>query len=351
MNILKPELIWIENRCYRKLNVKDNENKMYIEDDMYPVQPNEYNEEEDDVVEDDLPIKYENQKFWISLPVPGELIGYVCGNQRFNIKRIKDSTGAEIKIPSRLSGPDRGGNKYGNERSSDFVITAEKESSVSQAYRMLKEIMNSGRWKIADFTHFISIPVNSDSIQKKFLTFCKAVSQSCPSAVQGAVFTNPSKLHLTICMLTLLDKREMEEAKAALNDCASEITKMLGQRRLELDIKGIEYMNDDDAEVDVLYAKVIETDGSNVLKIIAEKLAETFSNMNLAPRHYSVKLHLTLLKSRSYNEKRSSFDARPILQKFKDYEFGQMEVTEIHISTRHTGHNNKYYSPSALINV
>ncbi|KFM75181.1 Activating signal cointegrator 1 complex subunit 1, partial [Stegodyphus mimosarum] len=100
-------------------------------------------------------------------------------------------------------------------------------------------------------------------------------------------------------------------------------------------------MNDDPAEVDVLYAKVQETDGDNCLQIIANLLAEKFVAEGFAKQqHECVKLHVTLMNSLFANkneetgQSRHTFDARPILEKYGDFDFGEMELNEIHISIR-----------------
>lgn len=68
-----------------------------------------------------------------------------------------------------------------------------------------------------------------------------------------------------------------------------------------------------------------------------------------------VKLHATLINSIKRQDDelpevlavkkrpRVSFDAYPIMQKFKDFDFGQVDFTELHISKRHTVDTNGYY--------
>jgi activating signal cointegrator complex subunit 1 len=44
---------------------------------------------------------------------------------------------------------------------------------------------------------------------------------------------------------------------------------------------GVEYMNDDPAEVDVLYGKVYSKDGSHILQDIADGIVNYFSDKGL----------------------------------------------------------------------
>lgn len=67
-----------------------------------------------------------------------------------------------------------------------------------------------------------------------------------------------------------------------------------------------------------------------------------------------VKLHATLINSRYRKDtnddsnrdryrKRLSFDARPILRKYKDYYFGIQPLTMLHLSDRLTVDKSGYY--------
>lgn len=79
---------------------------------------------------------------------------------------------------------------------------------------------------------------------------------------------------------------------------------------------------------------------------------------------HSVKLHVTLIKSRNMDKndddddqgsthnrqrRRTVFDARQILQNFADYNFGGQEVNEIHLSCRHTTACDGSYEATASI--
>lgn len=72
--------------------------------------------------------------------------------------------------------------------------------------------------------------------------------------IDECLFQTPSKLHLTICVLNLLDVCELEQGIDLLQQFPYE--NILGGDKLFVDIKGLEVMNDDPSDVDVLYAKV-----------------------------------------------------------------------------------------------
>lgn len=75
-------------------------------------------------------------------------------------------------------------------------------------------------------THFLSIPTNSEDIQKNFEEFKKSVldDEECSMReVDEFIFQNPKKLHLTIGVLLLLDNPEKQEAVKALQHCKENI--------------------------------------------------------------------------------------------------------------------------------
>lgn len=60
-----------------------------------------------------------------------------------------------------------------------------------------------------------------------------------------------------------------------------------------------------------------------------------------------VKLHVTLINTRFSNgtevENGGTFDARSVLEKYADYEFGSQNVSEIHLSMRYTTSTDGFY--------
>ena len=109
-----------------------------------------------------------------------------------------------------------------------------------------------------------------------FLDFQNNVMESCSSDTRGldeTVFQTPSLLHLTIGTLALMDEIERKKAKEILE---SAIEEFKVAKKLSIEIKGLEIMNDDPGEVDVVYAKVNDCDELQTLADgIVSKFAET----------------------------------------------------------------------------
>lgn len=128
-------------------------------------------------------------------------------------------------------------------------------------------------------SHFVSIPIYSDNIKKNFLKFKDEILQG-PSTrgIDPTIFQKVEKFHLTIVTLALLDDKEIEEAKQLLNSCQSNIQKIFSGNKPKIVLKGVEIMNDDPHEVDVLYGKVCLDSREDIdcLQEAADEILETF---------------------------------------------------------------------------
>ena len=134
--------------------------------------------------------------------------------------------------------------------------------------------MASARQK-QPFTHFLSIPVNTASVQENFLAFKRDVLETLEdvSGLDETIFQTETLLHLTVGTMALLDQRERNLARDILMDCKENIIQpLLLDKTLEFSIEGLEIMNDDPAAVDVLYGKI--QDDSGALQRIVDGLGE-----------------------------------------------------------------------------
>ncbi|GFQ93107.1 activating signal cointegrator 1 complex subunit 1, partial [Trichonephila clavata] len=318
MDILNPKLAWIDGRCYRQLPVRESLNAKH-EEPVQPVRPQIH--VDDDYEDSSLPIKHEGDKFYISITVPTESIGCIIGAKGNTKKQIQDDTCTKIIIPENRS-------KKVDE--ADITITGGKASNVARAY------------------HRISNIVQDNDV----LSNCRG-----SVGINEGIFESPAKLHLTIAMLTLMTNREKEEAAAMLQKYKNNILHLLDGKSLCIEIKGVEYMNDEPESVTVLYGKVRETDSDSCLQIISNELSKIFAESPLGMKALSndpdnVKLHVTLMKGRTgARGYRETFDARQILEKYADYSFGETTVKEIHISIRFSYGKDAYYKPFYVLEL
>ena len=265
--------------------------------------------------------------------------------------RLETDTKTRINIPRK--GKD-----------GDIIVSGPSRSGVALAANRIDVIVATARQR-QPFTHFLSIPVNTGLVQENFLNFKRDVLETLDEVygLDETIFQTETLLHLTVGTMALLDQRERDLARDLLTDCQESVIQPLLQGgSLEFSIEGLEIMNDDPADVDVLYGKV--RDESGILQNIVDGIVEKFVQSGLMRREYDrVKLHATLLNTLFRRDQgdlgdrdrkeRESFDARALLDRFSELSLGRVSLTELHLSQRRAGRrtNSGYYLPSAVLSI
>ncbi|XP_043375360.1 activating signal cointegrator 1 complex subunit 1 isoform X2 [Dermochelys coriacea] len=286
----------------------------------------------------------------------GERLRYIIGKKGETRKRLETETRTSISIP-----------KPGME--GQIVITGQQRSGVISARTRIDVLAESFRKK-QPFTHFLSFALNQPAIQEKFLQFKEEVLEKCSKdyGVNSSLFQNPAKLHLTIGTLVLLNEQEIQKACELLQRSKEDfINKTVGGKSLTVEVAGIEYMNDDPAMIDVLYAKVHMKDGSDKLQLIADRLMEQFVTSGLMMKEWDrVKLHATIMNTlfrkdpnveeknnaatgKSSLKERETFDGRNILKIFENFYFGELQLNSVHLSQRFSTDSSGYYATSGQL--
>lgn len=351
MEVLRPALININGRVYRKNAVKEESYDEEEEDYSY------YGTEDDQCMDEPCEqhaIEQTEKGFRCVVDIPSVLHKYIIGKKGETRKRLESETKTSINIPKQgVEGP--------------IVITGAQRAAVSSAVTRLELLIESFRRK-QPFTHFLSFALNDASIQAGFLRFKEEVLDQCSQdlGVDASIFQNPAKLHLTVGTLALLNEVEVQRAYELLLQCQDFIRDLTAGKPLALVVSGIEYMNDDPSMVDILYAKVQVKDGSDTLQLLADKLVEHFVASGLMVKEWDrVKLHGTVMntlfrKDPSAEDKgnhggkpnikdREAFDARTILQVFGAYHFGEFDLNKVQISQRFSSDSTGYYSSAGEV--
>ncbi|XP_051925699.1 activating signal cointegrator 1 complex subunit 1 isoform X1 [Hippocampus zosterae] len=351
MDVLRPPLININGRIYRRNFVQEEQNEE--EEDFAYMGPLESEEFEAEDTCDTHLIEQTERGFRCAIDVPTVLYKYIIGKKGETRKRLESDTKTSINIP-----------KQGME--GQIVITGPHKSAVSSAITRIEVLVDNFRKK-QPFTHFLSFPLNDPKIQEGFLRFKDDVLEQCSQdhGLDESIFQNPAKLHLTIGTLTLLDESEVRKACGHLQECQNFIRDITGGKPLPLQVASIEYMNDDPAMVDVLYAKVNVTDGSDKLQVIADRLVEYFVSVGQMAREWDrVKLHGTVMNTRFRKDttaedasglsrqgpnEREAFDARNLLKTFGSYHFGELDLNRVSLSQRYSADCTGYYASAGSI--
>lgn len=351
MEVLRPALININGRIYRRNVVK--EEQYEEEEDFSYMGPPESEDLGEDETCDSHFIEQTDKGYRCAIDVPSVLYKYIIGKKGETRRRLEFDTKTSINIP-----------KQGLE--GQIVITGSQKAAISSAVTRVEVLVESFRKK-QPFTHFLSFRLNDPKIQEGFLRFKDEVLQQCSQdhGVEESIFQNPAKLHLTVGTLALLNEMEVRKACEQLQECQNFIRDLTEGKPLPLKVTGIEYMNDDPAMVDVLYAKVDVKDNSDKLQMIADRLVEHFVSAGLMVREWDrVKLHGTVMNTlfrkdstvedtggpgRQTISEREAFDARNILKMFRAHDFGEFELNAVLLSQRYSSDCTGYYTSAGSI--
>ncbi|XP_055631759.1 activating signal cointegrator 1 complex subunit 1 [Toxorhynchites rutilus septentrionalis] len=349
MDVMSPQLMWVGTRCYRVNHVSEqryqtqDDNKPYIEEDLY--------EEDDRELDYDIEMK-EGGKLQTSFHVPSTFFAMIIGSKGTARRRLEAETKTQIIVP-----------KQGTE--GDIVVKGTSRKAVAACRQRIELIVLGARTK-QQFTHFLSVPLNSSEIKTNYSRFREKVLTELPSLFQldESLFQRVDKLHLTLCTMSLMDNEDRSHAAQLLQECRETIIEpiLADFGAVEIRVRGLEYMNDDPHAVDVLYANV----ESEALQQIADQMMEYFvANGLMQRKHDRVKLHVTLMNSlfrdsgdgSSGGESdgkrgtRVTFDATAILREFGHYNFGTQKVSEIHLSQRYSTACDGFYEATGMVKI
>ncbi|KAM3913762.1 activating signal cointegrator 1 complex subunit 1 [Leptodactylus fuscus] len=352
MEVLRPTLINIGGRVYRKNTVREATYQNEEEEDDF------YRESIQCVDEpcDDFTIEETEKGFQCSINLPSQLFKYIIGKKGETRRTLESDTRTSISIP-----------RQGME--GDIVITGQNRNGVISARTRIELLAETFRKK-QPFTHFLSFALNHPEIQERFLQFKEDVLSKCfkDHGIESSIFQNPAKLHLTIGTLVLLNESEVTQACQLLQNCKEEfLDKIAAGKPMEVEVCGVEYMNDDPAMVDVLYAKVQMKDGSERLQLIADRLMQRFVGSGLMLKDWDrVKLHATVMNTlfrrdplaeerissgRFGQRERESFDARNVLKLFDKFYFGEISLDTVHLSQRFSVDGSGYYTAAGRVQI
>jgi len=372
-DVLNPTLVQINGRIYcdyfshGKVNETHESNQEFDPDNGFG--GDWLMEDDDDYYDDtcenscDFEVFQPNNGGWqVNLEIPQCLHAYMIGARHSLRKQMEQETGAKIDYPQR--------NKYA--RPKPVVVTCKDRKSVISCANRIHIMSMDVRWR-APFTHFLSIKLSVDPVLTNFEKFRDDIlsQRELSHNIDECLFQTPSKLHLTICVLNLLDVCEVERGIDLLQQFPyRDIT---GGDKLFVDIKGLEVMNDDPSDVDVLYAKV--ECKNDTLQKLADEIMDTFVRRNFCQKPLihdrGVKLHATLINSKfrpgiqgvstlkldtgkrvmgDYSATRQSFDASKLLKstKYNNFNFGRICVDEILLSSRSSFTDGYYTTVSNL---
>jgi len=353
MDVLKPEIVHIEGRRYRKPPVLNNKRNRRQEEQSHGAYY------EDDLYDNDEPVSCEAEnpnivkvdgKFQeILKDIPSFYFRFIIGHGGEKKKKLEFETKTTIKLPKTGDG--------------DIVITGKDQGGIIAARAKINTIFEMNR-REAPSAHFLNIQLSSIKLSETFEEFKKRVLKMNLRGIDESLFQYPERLHLTLSLMTFLNNTELNETLAKLSSVTSDLQqKHFGANKaITLRIQGVEYMNDDPGEVDVLYAKANINEESDKFQSFIDDVVSEFSSLGfLKKEHERVKLHATIINSLfrdDHNEQttqkgskknRVTFNAKPILEKFSDFFFGDVVINSLDIAVRRTFDADGRYKVAASI--
>lgn len=159
-------------------------------------------------------------------------------------KRVESETKTQIRVPDK------------QRAQNDVVITGPNRDSIRKSRHRIEMIVLAARNK-KPCTHFISIPITSTEIKRRFTAMKQKIMDS-EYKIDENLFMHEDKLHLTVVPMSLMDNEDREQAAKMLRHCDETIVQPILQRFKDcrMKVSGVECMNDDFSAADVVYAKV-----------------------------------------------------------------------------------------------
>ncbi|KAK4879745.1 hypothetical protein RN001_007891 [Aquatica leii] len=272
----------------------------------------------------------------------------------FSLKTLEQETHTTISIPEK-------------DVDGCIVISGENDFDVIKARHQLHSVIGELREKLTA-AQFISIPVLSEEVQRNFEKFKQEILNGDPiDGVEESIFQSSLKLHLTIAVFALMNDSEKEEAVAALSACKTEVIEPLlaTSGPWKIQVSGIDCMTENYFKANVLYAnaKIVNDTDEDLLQKIANAILEYFYERGLVIQYKeTVKLHVTLINTRYRRSsaqntpkkvrvyyKKQPFNAMSIMNKYKDFCFGESVFDSLHLSCMSSVGEDGFYVPLSII--
>jgi len=330
-DIIKPDIYSTKGRFYCLFN---NTNSSQ--------QPNApYNEESDDddnydagdVDNEDFDVIEEKGLYKIEFQVPSDLLKFIIGKKGETINKLKkDCNLRDIQLGDKNKSRARNNknsekltrdsnrkpDKTEEEYSEEFVrITGADKKLVIRAACRIQMIVHEKR-NFVPYSHYVCIPLDTPEIQSKKeklkLQIAEHVSEE---DLRKLIYIKFS--HITISMVTILNKRDLETVSKIVTDS---LKKMSFNKKMTLDLEELEIMgNDDYTETNILYMK-----GKNLCwaSDLAVEIQARFADAGIPAENRPLKPHMTLIHQQGDSEK--AFDATDVFLKLGDVSFGSHEV-------------------------
>ena len=201
-DICAPSLLWLDGICYRV--PANTEIHDYTVTPGYSGESQAYYEDEacddGDISTHDI-VQLNNGNYRATLQVASAFFPQIIGKGGQTKTRLEIDTKTKIFIPRK-----------GQE--GDITVTGVGKQGVTAAANRIDVMVASARNK-QPFTHFLSIPVNTERLKTAFTKLKEDILETCENVrgLDSSIFQTDTLLHLTIGTMALLDERERNCAR------------------------------------------------------------------------------------------------------------------------------------------
>lgn len=249
--------------------------------------------------------------------------------------------GKSAKLPQGVPAPAEG----------EVLLLGGTKSAVASALaRTQVAISEAIRSPQTEYTHFVSVPMNTCEVATEAWDALKAAIEAEGSEEKRESLAPRGKLHVTLVMLKLCTKSAREEAQEAIRECSGELLEGCEHGGLPMRAEGLDIMNDEYDNARVLHLKLNDISGVVARVAGAVRNALRRRDLLLEKDDAPPKLHCTLLNAR-YSGREAGFGVRSLLERCKEGEIGRGSVKpmEVHLSTRFSQGDDGYYAPAAVV--
>jgi hypothetical protein len=219
--------------------------------------------------------------------------------------------------------------------------------------------------KVIKWTHFLSIPFHMNSeFMEKYEYFKKKIMEENLADVDENLFQKPHRLHMTICLFRLEDKKSIDLVEQLIKECEEQVKKLLDGNPLHVDFDQLEIMGNPNKTrvlytrphninsekfrdvIDTYLSKFIE---SNLISEDMRSLSHIYFN-EITERYENEKAHVTLMNSTyvlrqgiksninstnimtrqdSQISEKAFFNGMKIIKRMKNFSFGVHKIDQL----------------------
>ncbi|CAI2374383.1 unnamed protein product [Moneuplotes crassus] len=223
-------------------------------------------------------------------------------------------------------------NFFGDEEEEEKIST-EKPQEMNKAAPVFKPKQHPPS-RPRPLTHFMCLPITHKGLAKKLVDFQYKVDafDKGRSVVEGW-YIGEGLLNITLFRLPLETKERVEEACKLLQSLQPEIEEFLGQKKLNLNLKGVGDFKINDRESQVLFAKLSNNKPYEILCELVDWIKERMISSGLVTQQELKRepFHLALINSshmKIKNELRG-FNGNAICSKFHSESLGTFAPQKI----------------------